>query len=129
VSSDGSATVLYSPRRARALHVALWVAFVPSALVTLGALAEVLADARGVEDRLALVLARAAVGLVLLGLCVLGLRRLEGRDRATRAACVRLGVALIVLTVPLLGLLVAFLMPLGGLALLALALLPGTVTP
>ena len=41
----------------------------------------------------------------------------------------RLGVALIVLTVPLLGLLVAFLMPLGGLALLALALLPGTVTP
>ncbi|MQW77806.1 hypothetical protein GHK92_18195 [Nocardioides sp. dk4132] len=129
MDSDGTAAVLYSPRRARALHVALWAAFLPSALVTLGALAEVLADGREVEDRLPLVLARALVGLVLLGLCVLGLRRLEGRDRATRVACVLLGVALIVLAVPLLGLGVAFVMPLGGLALLALALLPGTVTP
>ena len=128
MNSDGTAAVLYSPRRARALHVALWVAFVPSALVALGAVAEVLADARGLADRLPLVLARALVGLVLVGLCVLALRRLEARDRATRTACVLLGLALIVLAVPLFGLVVAFVMPLGGVALLALALVPGPVT-
>ncbi len=121
------APVLYSPRRARALHVALWVAFVPSALVALGALAEIVADARDLPDRLPLVVARALVGLVLVGLCVLALRRLEARDRGARTACLLLGLALIVLAVPLFGLVVAFVMPLSGVALLALALVPGPV--
>ena len=118
---DSSVEVVYSTDRARRLRIVSWIVAVLAALLAVFSIALAVG---GDGDKRATGIFSLCVAAVLLGVSVLAIRLLPGRDRPAKRSAVAAGIVSLLAGLMLAGTWLSFVLPLVALGLLFLALLP-----